>query len=411
MFYIGIDDTDSAKGMCTTYIGALLVEKLSKYSFVKPRLVRLNPNIPWKTRGNASISLEMNKRPERIEELVLKIVKKYADLDGENTHPGIVFYEGEIPEAFSEFYSSCLHRVVELREAEDLLSKYEGNAYKFKEGRGIIGALAAIGSRFEDKTFEIIAYRKRENWGKERRVDRISVYKMDKVTYPLTFNNVDGDRILIAPHSPCPVLFGIRGENPEILRQAYDMIQAEEEIERAVIFETNQATDAHLEKVDHIEDIKPYSSVILRGIVSEKPRVIQGGHVIFSLSDGRSSIDCAAYEPTKEFRKIVKKLYPGDEVVVYGGVRDSGRRTINLEKIQILSLSKIFEEKNPRCICGRRMESAGRGQGFRCRRCKTTATEKERKEVRRDLEEKIYQVPPRAMRHLSKPLIRLEKHP
>ena len=57
---VGIDDTDSPLGMCTTYLGFKIVGKLRKKG-VKfssyPRLVRFNPNIPWKTRGNGAVGL------------------------------------------------------------------------------------------------------------------------------------------------------------------------------------------------------------------------------------------------------------------------------------------------------------------------------------------------------------------
>ncbi len=47
---IGIDDTDSSEGMCTTYLGALLLDELQAYGTVEalPLLVRLNPTIPIK---------------------------------------------------------------------------------------------------------------------------------------------------------------------------------------------------------------------------------------------------------------------------------------------------------------------------------------------------------------------------
>ncbi|MDD1734711.1 MAG: tRNA(Ile2) 2-agmatinylcytidine synthetase, partial [Methanothrix sp.] len=56
--------------------------------------------------------------------------------------------------------------------------------------------------------------------------------------------------------------------------------------------------------------------------------------------------------------------------------------------------------------CGRRMESAGRGQGYRCRRCKTSAPERVRSAQPREIEAGYYEVPPCARRHLSKPLVR-----
>ncbi len=53
------------------------------------------------------------------------------------------------------------------------------------------------------------------------------------------------------------------------------------------------------------------------------------------------------------------------------------------------------------------MESAGKGQGYRCRRCKTHAEGRVRQLLPRDLETGYYEVPPCARRHLSKPLVRM----
>ena len=50
ILHIGVDDTDSPKGGCTTYIAALIIESLSKLNvnFLDyPTLLRLNPNTPW----------------------------------------------------------------------------------------------------------------------------------------------------------------------------------------------------------------------------------------------------------------------------------------------------------------------------------------------------------------------------
>ena len=54
----GIDDTDSSRGYCTTYLAFRIACDLSPSVRVVayPRLVRLNPNIPFKTRGNAAVS-------------------------------------------------------------------------------------------------------------------------------------------------------------------------------------------------------------------------------------------------------------------------------------------------------------------------------------------------------------------
>ena len=55
--HIGFDDTDSPKGMCTTYLAYRLINLLKKehVNFLDfPNLIRFNPNIPWKTRGKWS---------------------------------------------------------------------------------------------------------------------------------------------------------------------------------------------------------------------------------------------------------------------------------------------------------------------------------------------------------------------
>ncbi len=411
MFLVGIDDTDSKSGMCTTYLGALLAERLSSFAHVeKLRLLRLNPNVKWKTRGNASICLWLKtSKPNKVKKVVLGTVEDNAVFHDPRTNPGVVFHRGPPPTEFTDFYWRCLRDVVEISDARSLGEEHGAEVHGYKNGRGVIGALAAVGSELPDRTYELIAYRVKDNWGKNRRVDRDSVFRMNDYTYPLTFNNVDpaSGRVLITPSSPCPVLLGIRGENEEVLRQAYSMLVIEEPVLGTVIYETNQGTDAHIRVVKSVDEVRAGSSVALRGVVSSEPRVIKGGHVVFSLSDGPRSIDCAAYEPTRDFRRVVATLVPGDEVVVYGGVRMDSHVTINLEKIKILKLREVCEERNPPCgRCGRRMESAGRNQGLRCRRCGTRAEAKERVFKNRPLSQKFYQVPPGAMRHLSMPLVR-----
>ena len=63
VMYIGFDDTDSPKGMCTTYLAYKMVKTLKKekVTFLDfPNLIRFNPNIPWKTRGNGAVGLTIS---------------------------------------------------------------------------------------------------------------------------------------------------------------------------------------------------------------------------------------------------------------------------------------------------------------------------------------------------------------
>jgi len=79
--------------------------------------------------------------------------------------------------------------------------------------------------------------------------------------------------------------------------------------------------------------------------------------------------------------------------------------------MRVVSLNRTRLVK-PTC-CGRRMESAGRGQGYRCRNddCDETAETLFEECVERELEEEWYEVPPAARRHLAKPLARLRSSP
>ena len=420
--HIGIDDTDSPRMGCTTYVAALLVEKLNDLGarFVDyPNLVRLNPNVPWKTRGNGALCLRIQLKKsllDKVKELTIDTVEENADLEYEGTDPGIVFFTGmKIPEELKIFAKNTIQGVVKFETALKLIKKFKAEAFGFKKCRGIIGALAAVGETLDgDHTYEIIAYRKPENYGKPRRLDVESVYKMDEATKPYTFNNVDPNtgRILITPRGPDPILYGIRGETPEIVKKAHEMVKALEPVERWVIFRTNHGTDAHLRRVESISQIKPHYPVIAKGTVSKPPRIVPRRHVIFAVKDETGEIDCAAYEPTGNLRKVARKLMVGDLVEVYGGVRPPSERnplTVNLEKLKILKLAPHVSFSNPICPkCGKRMKSMGKGKGFRCKKCGFRS--KELKKVafvkERDLKEGIYVSDPRSERHLTKPLQR-----
>ncbi len=414
--WVGIDDTDSSKGMCTTYLCKLAMESLEKRGcriIGLPRLIRLNPNIPFKTRGNGALSflVETDDLGEVVD-IVNEIILEYAELDEELTDPGAVFINAENYELLSilyKFSQKVIRDVVSLDEALFIIGKYLIPHLKYKRGRGLIGALASVGAECEDYTLELLAYRKPENLGKKRRIERESFFYADLLTYPKTWDTVDwgNDKVVCVPNSPDPVLFGIRGDDVKAIFDAFEVIKCEE-IDRYQLFITNQGTDMHLLAEDEIYQLFESRSYILIGVVSEEPYEIEGGHVFFSIETVFGEVKCAAFEPTKQFRKIVRELRKGDKVVVYGSYKNE---TINLEKIKIVELKKIYREENPICpVCGKRMESVGKNKGFRCKKCKTKAKDKILIEVERGIEEGYYEVPPSARRHLSKPLVRMKEN-
>ena len=420
ILHIGLDDTDSKEGMCTTYVGAVVVDRLKEHGISVldfPRLIRLNPQCKFKTRGNCAIALKVEVSDGQVpllKRMVLNTVNELAELHIDTTNPGVVFYPtAEIPPKLKAFSKKVVQDIVTIEEAEALAEELGAEVHKFKLGRGIIGALAAIGNTLEqDWTFELIAYRAKENWGTPRSVDAESVREMDAKTYPNTFDNLDPatGEIRITPHTPCPILYGIRAGSPEVALKAHELVRALEPIERLIVYKTNQGTDEHLRRAKVVE-VKPYWSVIVDAVVCRKPRVIAGGHVIFRIRDETGEIDCAAYEPTRQFRDVVRKLAVGDRVRAYGGVKEKPELplTINLEKISILELVPILRKVNPTCPkCGKRMKSEGRGKGYSCKRCKIRAPASAAKliEVPRMVELGTFEVPVRCRRHLAKPLVR-----
>jgi tRNA(Ile2)-agmatinylcytidine synthase len=384
-----------------------------------PSLIRLNPNVPWKTRGNGALCLRFEFDEEleaKIKKSVTDLVEEYADIDVKGTDPGIVFLQQRnVPEAVKAFAKKTETDIVTLKQATSLISEFGAEALGFNTCRGIIGALAAIGETLNgDHTFELIAYRTSENRGSKRRVDTASIFEMDRQTQPLTFNNVDVEkhRVIITPHGPDPLLFGVRGENAEVVKKAFSLVKPLEPVERWLIFRTNQGTDMHLTKVQALNQLKPHQSVIVKGAVSRNPRVVPVRHVIFVIKDSTAEVDCAAYEPTGDLRKAARELIEGDEIEVYGAVRraHNGKPlTINLEKINILSLAPKTAHRNPSCpSCGKGTESMGRGQGFRCKKCGAKLKPNRKIVVNqpRQVSIGLYFTSARSQRHLTKPLRR-----
>jgi len=429
--YIAVDDTDSREGMCTTFLATELIREFEEYQLLDyPRLVRLNPNVPWKTRGNGAIVLAFGEGTEKEEiigdvdgevwtfqgenkgrkkdfEKVKKVVEELAHLQSSKTNPGVIVSEKRPPR---NLYEKAVKGIVEL---EDVLDILDNETYRYKgygEKRGLIGASAALAWRPDDFTYELLTYRRKERWGKSRDLDEEDIKGLDlKLDGAFDSYDHEENKQAIAPKSPCPVLYGVRGENPQELQKALDKVNGEKP-DRWITFLTNQGTDDHIKQVQ-ISDSESWNSVEVEGDVCSKPRSIEGGHVLFDVKDETGQITAAAYEPTKGFREVIKKLIVGDKIKLWGGVRKEPR-TLNIEKMKILELEeKIVKVKNPECPeCGKRMSSMGTDAGYRCKRCRIKADEDEavREKVDRELNEEFYEVPVSARRHLSKPLKRMK---
>ena len=422
--HLGMDDIDSPRGGCTTHFASLIVEMLTDWGaqwIDYPNLIRLNPNIPFRTRGNGAVALrfriENEKAPDLLPELK-RMIQEYVELNYPNTNPGMVLVEGAIPVEFHKFSERALWRTISIAITRRILEKNSIQHICDGNGRGLIGALAAVGNRLlQDHTYEFIAYRSLESSDEPRGVHDDSVAEMNRVMGERLFSNIDfrTERTLIAPHGPDPVLYGIRGENSEDVISAASYVRSDSSIERWMVFRSNQGTGAHLKNVVYIADLRPYMAAIVHGIIEREPKMIEGGHTIFGISDCSGHIDCATYEPTGDFRDTVARLAKGDQVFVHAAVRPASRAhglTLNVEGIETIKLVKRIKMLNPLCPnCSKRMKSAGKGQGYKCIRCgfKEPSGTKIEVALERELEEKVYLPPPRAQRHLTRPLERLNR--
>jgi len=440
---VAVDDTDSrTEGMCTTYLAARLAERLDGVE--RSVLVRLSPAVEHKTRGNAAVAVHTTTPPGRARAAAVDLVEAFA-LVGDAS-PGVVVFGGDptaVPAAVAQFARDAVRRPCAPERALQLLADIECEAVGWGGGervrggervpggepaddepadderdlvgRGRVGALAAVGAwaafddwaAFDEWTHERIDYREFERCGTPREVDERSVFAAAADAYPAAWDTVDrvADEAVCVPNAPGPILYGIRGDDPDTVERVADRIDAEP-VARSAVFHTNQGTDAHLQPGE-IGRLRADRAYRVTGVVCKSPETRAGGHVFFEVADERevtdsdATVECVAFEPTKRFRDRVRSLRVGDRVTICGEYDG----TLKLEKFALRELNRT-RRVVPTCDCDRSMESAGRGQGYRCRDCGTRAPGKETVPVDRDLEQGWYEVPPRARRHVARPLVR-----
>jgi len=418
ILHIGIDDTDSPKGMCTTFLSYKIVKFLEKekIQFVDfPSLIRFNPNIPWKTRGNGAVRLTIKtKNPKKIKNEITRLMANYSDTKN-GANPGLVFFQDQsIPQSFHKFSRLALWKLISRKTAKDFISNNKIDSFYLGNGQGLVGAIGAIGYKFSDHTFELLCYRKKSQFGKKRKINKHSVKKMQSITFPETYNSFDNenDRVLITPHGPDPVFYGIRGESVKSVVLASTMVDTDEKLDGYMVFKSNQGTADHLKNELQVNDLKPYTSGFLVGKVCSKPVTEQGGHVFFSIQVGDRKIRCGIYKQTK-ITKTAQDLIPGDKIRLGGGIRKASKnyeRVLNVEFLDVIKLEKNILLTNPTCkTCNKKMKSKGNRQGFECFRCGNKSFSKSSLEIPRKIQRKLYLPAISAHRHLTRPYQRLKK--
>lgn len=420
--HIGFDDTDSINGKCTTHLAYTIVDiliKKFKVNFIDfPLLIRLNPNIPIKTRGNGAVCLRIKgKDHEKIKEEIVYIISRYSDLEN-GANPAVAFYEtNTISNDLISFCNSAMDTVLSKQLAEKTANKNCIQYHIFGKGYGLVGALSAIGCCLNnDHTFETIAYRKEENTGTERKIEKNNIKRLSEHSFPNTFNNFDHrkNRVLIAPHGPDPVFCGIRGEDPISTLSFIKNLNIKEELDGYMIFRSNQGTNFHLMNEQKISNILPFTAGHINCQVITKPKIINGGHVIFHVKDNFNDIlPVAVYKPTG-LTKIAAFLEIEDKIEIGYGVhfKSNNQKTLNLEYLLVKELKEVFNYKNPICNkCGKTTKSEGKSKGFQCPFCKTKNKDNIKSKIKRNrnLTYGLYIPDPIAHRHLTKPFFRYGK--
>ena len=395
--WVGIDDTDSPRGGCTTWVltDLLTLARDEGVDLIgEPHLVRLNPNIPWKTRGNAALAArfgrgrgprrrigEVDGRPlwsfsngtplsateegEFVEHAWARVLA--GSRRGEpRTDPALVAVRRKLP---ARLYYRAVREIVPIEETRRYLRSVGAVVHAEGDGRGLVGASAAIAWPGRRVTWELIAYRPVAREGARRKVDVSSVRAAAR-RHPALFlcHDPRTRRLLVTPHTPCPILYGLRGVQPASPLKARRIVRSEP-VDRWVLFRTNQATGDHLVR-RLARELVPYESGRVRGTVASVPRVVRGGHVRLRLVDPEgTAIETIAFEPTKILPRVVQQLTPGDRVEVWGSRGEDP--VMKMEGLRVVSLVPRWSPTLPPLCpdCRRTTRSLGTARGYRCPRC------------------------------------------
>ena len=426
--FIAVDDTDSREGLCTTFVLTEMIKAVNTAGIDvigDPRLVRLNPAVPWKTRGNASLVLQAGigaggerkignidgkdifcrcEMEEDIDEneLMKMLIPAVTGNRASDSDTGLIVSRNR---PSPELYWNGVRKILDQKDIEEELHRIGAKTYTQGCGRGLIGAACGLSWIPKDSTLELIAYRERSRWGTERTVDPMTIRHVD-ARFESTFNSWEErfQKVTMVPSTPCPVLYGLRGDDHRDLEEAADIIVSERK-DRWVIFRTNQGTDDHV--ITDAQELIPDSSYRIEGIVKGSARHLKGGHTFLDLETRYGPVTCGLYEPSKEFRMVFDHLIEGDIIDVIGELRNEPR-TLNTEKVLVKELVQLDKKiSNPECPkCGKKMKSVGKDQGYRCKACKTKAKDSVMEKGIRWIVPGWYEPPAAARRHLSRPLKR-----
>ncbi|MDA8142469.1 MAG: hypothetical protein M0T81_00630, partial [Thermoplasmatales archaeon] len=142
--FVALDDTDSREGMCTTFLLTEIIRRSKLDVIGFPQLVRLNPAIEYKTRGNGALVVnlakgkgtqtvigkfdgreirsyaEVSEEPS-VDELIglsRDAVMEFSELEDPDTNPGIVISRSRFPQGL---YWESVQGEVSIDHAENFI--------------------------------------------------------------------------------------------------------------------------------------------------------------------------------------------------------------------------------------------------------------------------------------------------
>jgi len=341
------------------------LEAAHRVSIVEVRLVRLWPFAPHRTRGNAALAalveveMTLNEFQSVLEPLFRYLITDDIEVAGLDAQPALVVSPGQ-PD--SRFYLATVSGLVTTGRAMRSLLEANGLClYSEQLGdRGVIGAVAAISWPAARCSWELTAWRDEKMIRSHRILSEAAIDLMIE-THPNTFLNRDPRqcRSIIAPRTPCPVLYGIRGDSSSTVEAAHAMLQAESGVEISCSHRshrTNQTTDDHL-------------SEVRCGTVLSRARCQFGGHAALSVITEAGLSRLVAFKQGGAVNRLLRIMQVGDRIEWVGLESPDG--SIHLERIRLSDASPRLGHR-PLCDCGGRLKSAGAAALLRCRRCGRT---------------------------------------
>lgn len=299
-------------------------------------------------------------------EAAWRVVREQSDSSVAGTDPALVAAFRPPP---ATFYWRAVREVVDLAPVRRWVRAHGMWSRTAGSRRGLIGATASLAWRGEHVTWELLAYRTPGRVGSRRELSAVGIRRAAR-RWPRLFLCYDRRtrRLLVAPHTACPILFGLRSTDARSPIAALGTFRSEP-IDRWLLFRTNQATGDHL-VTRSVTSFAPFTAARLLGRVAAIPTVRPGGHVTVPLRDSAGNlIDCVAFEPTKTLPGLAQSLRPGDRIRVWGSRADDP--VCRIEGIEVLSWSqRLSPPRPPRCPkCRRSASSIGAQKGYRCSAC------------------------------------------